>query len=107
MREIVGRLWHRFATGFVIATKFGFKNGTPSAGMDSRRSGSERLPTHRSSALRLTALTSLSARVDPNVPMEEVAGTVKDLIRVGKVKHFGLSEAGAQSIRRAQRRSTR
>jgi aryl-alcohol dehydrogenase-like predicted oxidoreductase len=86
----------------VIATKFGFKNANPGTGVDSRpehirevaEASLERLKTDRIDLL-------YQHRVDPNVPMEDVAGTVKDLIREGKVKHFGLSEAGVQSIRRA------
>lgn len=100
--EIVGEALAPIRSQVVIATKFGFKNGKPATGMDSR-------PEH----IRDVAVASLKRlktdridlfyqhRVDPEVPMEEVAGTVKDLIREGKVKHFGLSEAGAQSIRRA------
>jgi aryl-alcohol dehydrogenase-like predicted oxidoreductase len=100
--EIVGEALAPMRDQVVIATKFGFRNGDPTAGMDSR--------PERIRAVALAALERLKTdridlfyqhRVDPNVPMEEVAGTVKDLIREGKVKHFGLSEAGAQSIRRA------
>jgi aryl-alcohol dehydrogenase-like predicted oxidoreductase len=86
----------------VIATKFGFKDGNSTAGMDSRP---ERIrAVAEGSLLRLkTDRIDLfyEHRVDPNVPMEDVAGTVKELIREGKVKHFGLSEASVQSIRRA------
>jgi aryl-alcohol dehydrogenase-like predicted oxidoreductase len=86
----------------VIATKFGFKDGDSRAGMDSRPArirqvadaSLERLGTDRIDLF-------YQHRVDPNVPIEDVAGTVKDLIREGKVKHFGLSEASVQSIRRA------
>src|SRR5262245_54476395 len=87
----------------VIATKFGFKieNGKQ-AGLDSRpehirevaHASLQRLKTDRIDLL-------YQHRVDPNVPIEEVAGTVKELIKEGKVKHFGLSEAGVQVIRRA------
>ena len=85
----------------VIATKFGFEDGDSKAGMDSR--------PERIRAVAVASLERLKTdridlfyqhRVDPNVPMEEVAGTVKDLIRVGKVRHFGLSEASVPSIRR-------
>jgi aryl-alcohol dehydrogenase-like predicted oxidoreductase len=86
----------------IIATKFGFKDGDPSQGMDSRpahirevaHASLERLQTDRIDLF-------YQHRVDPNVPIEDVAGTVKDLIREGKVKHFGLSEAGVETIRRA------
>lgn len=86
----------------VIATKFGFKNGVPSTGMDSRP---ERIREVAEGALKRLNTDRIDLfyqhRVDPNVPIEDVAGTVKELIRAGKVRHFGLSEAGAQSIRRA------
>jgi aryl-alcohol dehydrogenase-like predicted oxidoreductase len=100
--EIVGEALAPIRDKVVIATKFGFANGIAQQGMDSR-------PEH----IRAVAEASLKRlktdridlfyqhRVDPNVPMEEVAGTVKDLIREGKVKHFGLSEASVQSLRRA------
>ncbi|QEE24862.1 aldo/keto reductase [Rhodanobacter glycinis] len=100
--ELVGEALAPLRDRVVIATKFGFKVGMSSAGMDSR-------PEH----IRDVAEASLKRlktdridlfyqhRVDPNVPMEDVAGTVRDLIAEGKVKHFGLSEAGAASIRRA------
>ena len=100
--ELVGEALAPLRDRVVIATKFGFKNGVASAGMDSR-------PAH----IREVAEASLKRlktdridlfyqhRVDPNVPMEDVAGTVRDLIAEGKVKHFGLSEANAASIRRA------
>ncbi|MCS3807454.1 aldo/keto reductase [Xanthomonas sp. 4461] len=86
----------------VIATKFGFKDGHADAGLDSR--------PERIRAVAEASLTRLKTdridlfyqhRVDPAVPIEEVAGTVKDLIAEGKVTHFGLSEAGADTIRRA------
>src|SRR5260221_2609085 len=100
--ELVGEALAPIRDQVVIATKFGFKNGNPAAGMDSRPerirqvadASLKRLRTHRIDLF-------YQHRVDPNVPMEDVAGTVRDLIREGKVKHFGLSEAGAQSIRRA------
>jgi len=86
----------------VIATKFGFKNGTPSEGVDSRP---ERIREVADASLKRLKTDRIDLfyqhRVDPNVPMEDVAGAVKDLIVQGKVGHFGLSEAGVQSIRRA------
>jgi aryl-alcohol dehydrogenase-like predicted oxidoreductase len=100
--EIVGEALVPFRHQVVIATKFGFAEGNPNIGMDSRPA--------RIRAVAEAALQRLQSdyidlfyqhRVDPNVPMEDVAGTVSELIREGKVRHFGLSEAGAQSIRRA------
>jgi aryl-alcohol dehydrogenase-like predicted oxidoreductase len=101
--EVVGEALAPVRDEVVIATKFGFKfeNGKQ-AGLDSR-------PSHIREVAE-AALTRLKTdridlfyqhRVDPNVPIEEVAGAVKDLIREGKVTHFGLSEAGVQTIRRA------
>ncbi len=87
----------------VIATKFGFKfeNGKQ-AGLDSRPSHIRKVAEASLTRLKTDRIDLLyQHRVDPNVPIEEVAGAVKDLIREGKVKHFGLSEAGAQTIRRA------
>jgi aryl-alcohol dehydrogenase-like predicted oxidoreductase len=103
--ELVGEALAPFRTQVAIATKFGFKidpNTGKQAGLDSR-------PEH----IKEVAETSLKRlktdvidlfyqhRVDPSVPIEDVAGAVKELIQQGKVKHFGLSEAGVQTIRRA------
>jgi aryl-alcohol dehydrogenase-like predicted oxidoreductase len=100
--EWVGEALAPFRDQVVIATKFGFKNGLVSAGMDSRP---ERIREVAEASLKRLRTDRIDLfyqhRVDPNVPMEDVAATVKDLIREGKVKHFGLSEAGVQSIRRA------
>lgn len=100
--EIVGEALAPIRNQVVIATKFGFKNGKPTTGMDSRP---ERIREVAVASLKRLNTDRIDLfyqhRVDPEVPMEEVAGTVKDLISEGKVKHFGLSEAGAQSIRRA------
>jgi aryl-alcohol dehydrogenase-like predicted oxidoreductase len=100
--ELVGEALAPIRDQVVIATKFGFKNGDPTAGMDSRP---ERIREVADASLKRLKTDRIDLfyqhRVDPNVPMEDVAGTVKDLIREGKVKHFGLSEAGVQSIRRA------
>ncbi len=86
----------------VIATKFGFRNGDTAQGLDSRP---ERIREVVDAALQRLQTDWIDLlyqhRVDPNVPMEVVAGAVNDLIAQGKVKHFGLSEAGAVSIRRA------
>ncbi|MEY9993961.1 aryl-alcohol dehydrogenase-like predicted oxidoreductase [Streptomyces sp. V4I8] len=85
-----------------IATKFGFKDGNPTAGLDSRP---ERIRLVAEQSLQRLQTDRIDLfyqhRVDPDVPIEEVAGTVKDLIQEGKVKHFGLSEAGEDVIRRA------
>jgi aryl-alcohol dehydrogenase-like predicted oxidoreductase len=100
--EIVGEALAPIRDKFVIATKFGFQNGDSTSGMDSRP---ERIRAVAEAALKRLKTDRIDLfyqhRVDPNVPMEEVAGTVKALIQEGKVKHFGLSEAGVQSIRRA------
>jgi pyridoxine 4-dehydrogenase len=100
--ELVGEALAPVRDKVVIATKFGFENGDAMAGLDSRP---EHIRAVADAALQRLKIDRIDLfyqhRVDPNVPMEDVAGTVKDLIRAGKVKHFGLSEAGAQSIRRA------
>jgi aryl-alcohol dehydrogenase-like predicted oxidoreductase len=100
--ELVGEALAPMRDQVVIATKFGFQNGDSQLGMDSRP---ERIREVAEASLKRLKTDRIDLfyqhRVDPNVPMEDVAGTVKDLIREGKVKHFGLSEAGVQSIRRA------
>jgi aryl-alcohol dehydrogenase-like predicted oxidoreductase len=100
--ELVGEALAPMRDQVVIATKFGFKDGDSKTGMDSRP---ERIREVANASLKRLKTDRIDLfyqhRVDPNVPMEDVAGTVKDLIREGKVKHFGLSEAGVQSIRRA------
>jgi len=100
--ELVGEALAPIRDQVVIATKFGFKNGHAQSGMDSRP---ERIREVAAASLKRLKTDRIDLfyqhRVDPNVPIEDVAGTVRDLIREGKVKHFGLSEAGAQSIRRA------
>jgi aryl-alcohol dehydrogenase-like predicted oxidoreductase len=99
---IVGKALKPFRKNVVIATKFGFKNGDSSLGLDS---SPERIRAVAEASLKHLQTDYIDLfyqhRVDPNVPMEDVAGTVNDLINEGKVKHFGLSEAGAQSIRKA------
>jgi hypothetical protein len=100
--ELLGQALAPYRDQVVIATKFGFKDGHADAGLDSRperiravaEAGLQRLRTDRIDLF-------YQHRVDPNVPIEDVAGTVKELIAEGKVKHFGLSEAGADTIRRA------
>ncbi|MCP2025842.1 aryl-alcohol dehydrogenase-like predicted oxidoreductase [Flavobacterium sp. HSC-32F16] len=100
--ELVGEALSPFRKEVVVATKFGFKDGNASNGQDSRP---ERIRAVAEESLRRLNTDVIDLfyqhRVDPNVPMEDVAGTVKDLIQEGKVKHFGLSEAGATSIRKA------
>ncbi|WP_034300350.1 aldo/keto reductase [Herbaspirillum sp. RV1423] len=100
--EVVGEALEPFRDQVVIATKFGFKNGVPDEGLDSRP---ERIRQVADEALKRLRTDHIDLfyqhRVDPDVPMEDVAGVVKELIREGKVHHFGLSEAGADSIRRA------
>jgi len=100
--ELVGKALRPYRNKVVIATKFGFKNGNSAQGLDS-------------SPVRIKAVAEASLkhlqtdvidlfyqhRVDPNVPIEDVAGAVQDLIKEGKVKHFGLSEAGVKTIRKA------
>jgi len=100
--EVVGEALAPIRDQVVIATKFGFQDGDSSAGLDSRP---ERIRSVADAALRRLQTDRIDLfyqhRSDPKVPIEEVAGTVKELIREGKVKHFGLSEAGVQTIRRA------
>ena len=100
--EVVGEALAPFRDQVVIATKFGFVDGVVARGLDSRPENIRKVA--EASLKRLgTEVIDLfyQHRVDPNVPIEEVAGTVGQLIAEGKVKHFGLSEAGAQTIRRA------
>jgi aryl-alcohol dehydrogenase-like predicted oxidoreductase len=104
--ELVGEALAPFRGKIVIATKFGFKHDAsgpkPGAGLDSRPEQIKRVAEASLKRLRLECIDLFyQHRVDPNVPIEEVAGAVKDLIQAGKVKHFGLSEAGAHTIRRA------
>jgi aryl-alcohol dehydrogenase-like predicted oxidoreductase/NAD(P)-dependent dehydrogenase (short-subunit alcohol dehydrogenase family) len=101
--ELVGEALEPFKQDVVIATKFGHDLGPDaSGGLDSRP---ERIRQVAEASLRRLRVEAIDLfyqhRVDPNVPIEEVAGTVRDLIAEGKVKHFGLSEAGAATIRRA------
>src|SRR6201996_4432368 len=102
--ELVGEALAPFAGQVVIATKFGFAFGADGniAGLNSRP---ENIKTVADNSLRRLGVDSIDLfyqhRVDPEVPIEDVAGTVKELIDGGKVKHFGMSEASAQNIRRA------
>ncbi len=104
--ELVGEALAPFRGKVVIATKFGFKlkpDGAPGfVGPDSRPEHIKQVAEDSLKRLKVDAIDLFyQHRVDPNVPIEEVAGAVKDLIQQGKVKHFGLSEAGAKTIRRA------
>jgi aryl-alcohol dehydrogenase-like predicted oxidoreductase len=100
--ELVGEALEPFRKQVVIATKFGFEQGDSQKGLNSRP---ERIRQFADASLKRLRTDVIDLfyqhRVDPKVPIEEVAGTVKDLIGQGKVKHFGLSEAGVQTIRRA------
>jgi len=103
--ELVGEALAPFRKDVVIATKFGFhiENGKQ-AGLDSRPEHIKQVAEASLKRLRTDVIDLFyQHRVDDKVPIEEVAGAVKDLIRQGKVKHFGLSEAGAQTIRRAHK----
>jgi len=100
--ELLGEALEPFRNDVVIATKFGFKEGKTSLGTDSRPENIKAMTEAALKRLRTNVIDLLyQHRVDPNVPIEDVAGTVKDLIKEGKVKHFGLSEAGVQTIRKA------
>ncbi|MGD0950405.1 MAG: aldo/keto reductase [Candidatus Binatia bacterium] len=104
--ELVGEALSPFRGRVVIATKFGFKldpNGGPQwVGLDSRPEHIKQVAEGSLKRLKVEAIDLFyQHRVDPDVPIEDVAGAVKDLIREGKVKHLGLSEAGVQTIRRA------
>jgi aryl-alcohol dehydrogenase-like predicted oxidoreductase len=99
---LVGKALKPYRNKVVIATKFGFKNGVPTEGLDSHP---KRIRAVAEASLKYLQTDVIDLfyqhRVDPNVPIEDVAGTVKDLIAEGKVKHFGMSEAGAATIRKA------
>jgi aryl-alcohol dehydrogenase-like predicted oxidoreductase len=100
--QYLGKAVKSFRDKVVLATKFGFKEGDNQKGLDSHPN---RIRTVVENSLRYLQTDVIDLlyqhRVDPNVPIEEVAGTVKDLIQEGKVKHFGMSEAGVESIRKA------
>jgi aryl-alcohol dehydrogenase-like predicted oxidoreductase len=104
--ELVGEALSPFREQVVIATKFGFKlkpDGEPGwVGLDSRPEHIKQVAEASLKRLKVEVIDLFyQHRVDPDVPIEDVAGAVKELIQEGKVKHFGLSEAGAQTIRRA------
>uniref|UniRef100_UPI0035CA6C1C aldo/keto reductase n=1 Tax=uncultured Sphingomonas sp. TaxID=158754 RepID=UPI0035CA6C1C len=100
--ELLGEAVAGFRDEVVIATKFGFLGGDVMKGVDSRPENIRAVTEAALKRLRTDRIDLLyQHRVDPNVPMEDVAGAVKQLIEAGKVKHFGMSEAGVQSIRAA------
>ncbi len=101
--ELVGEALKPYRSKVVIATKFGFNiQDGKQAGVTSRPEGIRKVVEGSLKRLQTDVIDLLyQHRVDPNVPIEEVAGAVKELINEGKVKHFGLSEAGAKTIRRA------
>lgn len=99
---LLGEALEPIRKDIIIATKFGFVEGKPSLGLDSRPENIRKVVENSLKNLRTDYIDLLyQHRVDPNVPIEDVAGTVKDLIKEGKVKHFGLSEANSEIIRRA------
>jgi len=99
--ELLGEALAPFRSEVVIATKFGF-NTSGGSGLNSRPENIRQVAEASLKRLKTDVIDLFyQHRVDPNVPIEDVAGTVKDLIQEGKVKHFGLSEAGVQIIRRA------
>lgn len=100
--ELLGEALKPFRKEVVIATKFGFQDGDSTKGLDSSPARIREVVEASLKRLQTDYIDLLyQHRVDPNVPIEEVAGTVKDLISEGKIKHFGLSEAGAETIRKA------
>jgi aryl-alcohol dehydrogenase-like predicted oxidoreductase len=100
--ELVGEALAPFRDRVVIATKFGFRNSDAHAGLDSRPERIREVAEQSLKRLRTDRIDLFyQHRPDPSVPIEDVAGAVQDLIREGKVKHFGLSEAGTATIRRA------
>lgn len=100
--ELLGEALQPYREHVVIATKFGFKKGKPQLGVDSHPSNIRAVCEASLKRLKTDVIDLFyQHRVDPNVPIEDVAGTVNELISEGKVKHFGLSEAGVQTIRKA------
>jgi aryl-alcohol dehydrogenase-like predicted oxidoreductase len=100
--QLVGKALHGVRANVILATKFGFQNGRNTDGLNSRP---ERIRQVAENSLRYLQTDYIDLfyqhRVDPKVPVEDVAGTVQALIAEGKVRHFGMSEAGGHSIRRA------
>lgn len=100
--ELLGEALAPYRDQLVIATKFGFKEGNSRLGVDSHPDRIRLVAEQSLKRLRTDRIDLFyQHRVDPNIPMEDVAGTVKDLIAEGKVKHFGMSEAGVAAIRQA------
>lgn len=100
--KLLGEALQPFRDQVVIATKFGFREGKPALGTDSRPENIRAVAEASLKRLKTDVIDLFyQHRVDPKVPIEDVAGTVKELIREGKVKHFGLSEAGVHTIRKA------
>jgi aryl-alcohol dehydrogenase-like predicted oxidoreductase len=100
--ELLGEALKPFRGQVVIATKFGFKEGKTTSGLDSSPQNIRAVTEAALTRLKTDVIDLLyQHRVDPAVPIEDVAGTVKELIKEGKVKHFGLSEAGVETIRKA------
>lgn len=100
--SLLGKAVQSFRDKIVIATKFGFEGGDATKGLDSRP---ERIRQVAENSLKFLKTDYIDLfyqhRVDPNVPIEDVAGTIQDLIKEGKIKHWGLSEAGVETIRKA------
>lgn len=100
--ELVGEALQPIRKDILIATKFGFVDGVPAKGLDSRPETIKKMVDQSLKRLKTDYIDLLyQHRVDPKVPMEDVAGTVKELIQAGKVRNFGLSEASAENIRKA------
>ena len=100
--ELLGEAFSSMRDKVIIATKFGFKDGKPDLGLDSRPSNIRAVAEASLKRLKTDYIDLFyQHRVDPDVPVEEVAGTVKELITEGKVKYFGMSEASAQNLRKA------
>ncbi|PQA93288.1 aldehyde oxidase [Chryseobacterium shigense] len=100
--ELLGEALQSFRNDVVIATKFGFQDGDSSKGLDSSPARIKKVVEASLKRLKTDYIDLFyQHRVDPNVPVEDVAGAVKDLIQEGKVKYFGLSEAGVETIRKA------
>lgn len=100
--ELLGEALEPFRKKVAIATKFGFKNANTNEGMDSHPATIKLVVENCLKRLRTDVIDLFyQHRVDPNVPVEEVAGAIQDLINEGKIKHWGLSEAGVETIRKA------
>ena len=99
---LVGEALQPVRKQVLVCTKFGFRESKPALGLDSRPERIQAVVEHSLKSLRTDYIDLLyQHRVDPAVPVEDVAGTVKDLIQAGKVRHFGMSEASVQSLRKA------